>query len=128
MARCSSPSKVQRREIGAELKHTKKTFAKDMLPQEVAEIELDNVRANPNVTNFELLENVPAEIDGRPGFKLVYTYRTRDGLPLKRAHYGLVLGEWVYRIQYQAPVQYYFDRDFDVFERVRASLRFSTKG
>ena len=115
---------VQRIETDNDLKHTKKKFAKDMLPQEVAEIELDDVRSNPNVTNFELLENVPATIDGRPGFKLLYTWRTKDGLKLKRLHYGLALAEWVYRVQYQAPVQHYFDRDFETFERVRASLKF----
>ena len=118
---------VQRIQIDKSLPNTKKKFANHMLPQEVAEVELDNARSNPNVTHFELIENVPVDVDRQPGFKLVYTYRTKEGLKFKRVHYGFLLGEWVYRIQYQAPEQYYFDRDLSVFEQVRTSLRFSTK-
>jgi hypothetical protein len=115
---------VQRLDIDKDLARTKKKFAKGMLPQEVAEVELDEVRACPGVTHFTLLENVPTDIDGKPGFKLVYTFRTPDGLPLKRVHYGLLLDDVVYRLQYQAPVQYYFDRDLATFEQVRASVHF----
>jgi hypothetical protein len=117
----------QRLKVGKDLEHTKKKFAQGLLPQEVAEVELDEVRSDPKVTNFELVENVPMQIDGRPGFKLVYTYRTKAGLELKRSHYGLLLGEWVYRMQYQAPAQYYFERDLETFERVRTSVRFNAK-
>jgi hypothetical protein len=116
---------VQGLDMDQELKHTKKKFTRGMLPQEVAEIELDEVRSNPAVMHFALLENVPTEISGQPGFKLVYTYRTQSGLLLKRVHYGLLQDNRVYRILYQAPGQYYFDRDLDTFERVRESVQLS---
>jgi hypothetical protein len=86
--------------------------------------QLDEVRSNPAVLHVALLENAPADISGQAGFKLVYTYLNRDG---PRVHYGLRQEDWLYRILYQAPVQYYFEHDIDTFECIRASLRLSSK-
>jgi len=109
--------------VGDELTHTKKKFAKGMLPQDVGGVELDEVRSDQAVRNFELLENVPFQVAGFPGFKLVYTFKTENGLRLRRIHYGALLRDWVYRVQYQAPARYYFEKDLATFERVRESFR-----
>ena len=109
--------------VGDELTHTKKKFAKGMSPQDVAEVELEDVRSDQAVRNFELVENVPFQVAGLPGFKLVYTFRAENGLRLKRVHYGVLVRDRVYRVQYQAPARYYFDKDLATFERVRESFR-----
>lgn len=49
----------------------KKEFAKGMVPQDVAEVELDEVRSDQGMRNFEMLENVPFQVAGLPAFKLV---------------------------------------------------------
>jgi hypothetical protein len=115
--------RIERVAVGDELKHTKKKFAKRMSPQDVGEVELDEVRSDQAVRNFELVENVPFQVAGFPGFKLVYTLKTENGLRLKRVHYGVLVRDWVYRIQYQAAAKYYFDKDISTFERVRESFR-----
>jgi hypothetical protein len=56
--------------------------------------------------------------------RLVYIFRTPGGLQLKRIHYGLLLDDVVYRLQYQAPVEYYFNRYLETFEQVRGGMRF----
>jgi len=109
--------------VGDELTNTKKKFAKGMLPQDVAALELDEVRSDQGMRNVELLENVPLQVAGFPGFKLVYSFRAVNGLRLKRVHYGVLVRDWVYRIQYQAAARYYFDKDLATFERVRESFR-----
>jgi len=115
--------RIERVAVGDELTHTKKKFAKRMSPQEVGEVELEEVRSDQAVRNFELLENVLFQVAGFPGFKLVYTLKTEGGLRLKRVHYGVLVRDWVYRIQYQAPARYYFEKDLATFERVRESFR-----
>src|SRR3990172_5283475 len=115
--------RVERVAIGDELKHRKKKFAKGMLPQDVAALELDEVRSDQAVRNFALVENIPFQVTGFPGFKLVYTFKTGNGLRLRRIHYGVLLRDWVYRIQYQAAAKYYFDKDLAAFERVRESFK-----
>ncbi len=119
--------RIERVALGDRLTPTKKKFVKTMAPQDVAEVELDEVRSGQGVRNIEVLENVPFQVAGFPGFKLVYTFKTENGLRLKRVHYGVLVGEWVYRVQYQAAVRYYFDKDLAAFERVRESFRITDK-
>jgi hypothetical protein len=119
--------RIERVAVGHELTHTKKKFAKGMPPEEVAEVELDEVRSDQGMWNVELLENVAFQVAGLPGFKLVYIFRTENGLRLKRVHYGVLVRDWVYRVQYQAAARYYFDKDLATFERVRESLKVTVK-
>jgi hypothetical protein len=120
--------RVERVAVGQELPHTKKKFAKGMAPQDVAEIEVDEARLNQGIRNLELLENAPFKVAGLPGFKLICSFKTEDGLRLKRVHYGVLVRDWVYRIQYQAAARYYFDKDLATFERVRESFRVTERG
>lgn len=115
--------RIERVSIEEELSHTKRKFASVMPPYEVAEVELDNVRSNPDAFNFELLDNAPAVVGGRSGFRLVYTWKTKEGLRLKVVHYGFLEGDWVYRLVYQAAARHYFDRDVATFERILKSFR-----
>ncbi len=119
--------RIERVAVGHELTHTKKKFAKGMLPQDVAALELDEVRSDQGVRNFELVDNVPFQVAGLPGLKLIYTFKTENGLRLKRVHYGVLVRDGVYRVQYQAPARYYFDKDLATFERVRESFKVTDK-
>ena len=109
--------------VEKELKFTKRRFDEKLPPHEVAEIELDNMRSNPEAHNFSVEENVPATICGHQGYKLVYTWALKGGYRLKRVHYGFLDDKWVYRIIFQAAARYYFDRDLPVFENMRESFR-----
>ena len=119
--------RIERVAVGHELAHTKKKIAKRMLPQDVADVEVDEVRSDQEMRNFELLENVPFHVAGRPGFKLIYTFRTWNWLRLRRVHYGVLVRDWVYRVQYQAAARYYFDKYLSTFERVQESFRITDK-
>jgi len=105
------------------LKHTKKRFRKGMLPLEAAEVILDNIASGEQVHGFEIRENKPAKLGGKPGFRAVFTYKADDGLKMKGVVYGLMVGERYYGMKYAAPQRYYFDRDLNTFERVVASAR-----
>jgi len=119
--------RIERVAVGNELPHTKRAIAKRMSPQDVAEVELGEVRSDQRMRNVELVENVPFQVAGLPGFKLVCTFKTENGLRLKRVHYGVFVRDRVYRVQYQAPARYYFDKDLATFERVRESFRVTDK-
>ena len=117
---------IGRRSIEKDLPHTKRKFASGMLPQEVAELMTDDFRSNTNVGGLEVIENTPARFGGYPGFKLVYTYRTKSGLLKRGAYYGALADKWYYFCLYEAPDMYYFGLDYDLFEKVRESVRIST--
>lgn len=119
--------RVERAAVEKELKFTKRKFDVNLPPHEVAEIELDGHRSNPNVFNLTVQENVPATVDGRRGYQIVYTWQTKDGYRLKRIQYGFLEGKWVYRLVYQAAARHYFDRDLATFEKLRESFHLLTK-
>ena len=119
--------RIERVGVGQDLKYTKKKFAKGTSPQEVAEVELDEVRSDQRTRSVELVENTPFQVAGLPGFKLAYTFKAMNGLTLKRVHYGVLVRDWVYRIQYQAPARYYFEKDLATFERIRESFKLTDK-
>ncbi len=114
---------ITRLEIKKELPHTKKKFKKDMLPQEVAEVVIDDMITDSTFLNFEIIENTPAKIAEFYGFRLVSSFTNSDGLKYKSVEYGFINGEYFYDINYVAPQRYYFDKDINTFEEAFKSFR-----
>ena len=114
---------VSRKPIDQELAFTKKKFSQHMLPQEAAEVAIDNFRSNPKITNMHIIENSPAVIGGHSGFKIIYEYRTDKGLTKKGAYYCSLIDEWRYRINYEAPARYYYAKYLPAFEKVKDSFK-----
>ena len=107
-------------------KENEKILSKSMLPQELAERVLDRMRSNKSVSQFTVVENVPAQIGGKEGFRVVYTFR-QDKVRYREIYYGMLQGETYYRISYSAPVRYYFDKDVAVFEEIVKSFKLDEK-
>jgi len=105
------------------LPHTKKKFSKGMLPQEVAEVILDNIASNKDILNFQLIENSPLKISGNSGFRAVCIYKNKDGLKIKSIYCGFMAEKWFYGINYNAAERYYFDKDIKTFENVLESFK-----
>jgi hypothetical protein len=114
---------IERAPLDKELQFTKRKFSAGMPPHDVAELEADNLRSATGISNFELLDNRPVIIGGLQGFRLVFQWRTSDGLRVKRTHYGFMKDKWVYRIVYQAAARHYFDRDLPAFNALIESFR-----
>jgi len=115
-------------EVGKPLPGIKKLFAPGMLPQEAAEVAQDEILSAPGMQGATLLENAPASLGGRPGYKLVVGYKDADGLKMRGLIYGALDGDAVYQLIYRAPERYYFQRDLPTFEQVRASFRIRAPG
>ncbi len=114
---------VGRREVGKSLGSTKKVLARGMLPQEVSEVVQDAIISSPGMQGSTMLENAPVEIDGRPGFKLVFVYKDPDGLKIRAVLYGVLVEDSLYELSYRAPERHYFGRDLAAFEQARASFK-----
>jgi hypothetical protein len=115
--------RISRRPIEKELKHTKKKFTQGMLPQEVAEIVIQNFRSNPDIMNQQILANTPSNIGGYPGFNIMVTFQTKEGLTKQSAVYGFLSGDAFYEILYEAPKRYYFTKYEADFEKVKDTFK-----
>lgn len=110
--------RIARDPFDKELPFTKRKLARDMLPQEAAEILIDNFRSNPGISNVQILENVPSNVGGRAGFKLVYAFQAKNNLMKRAIYYGAMVDQWHYSLYFEAPSQHYFARDRTVFEQI----------
>ena len=106
-----------------DLPFTKKKLSEGMLPQEVADIVIDNFRSNPNIVAQTVIENVPAEIAGYPGFRVEMSFKTDTGLIVNGITYGFLHGDSYYELHYEAVRTHYFSKDEAEFEKVKDSFR-----
>lgn len=118
---------LTKRPVASEFKHTRKKLSLGLLPQEAAEIVLDNVRANPDIVDLHVVEHAPARLLDTSGFKLNFTYRNKLGLPRQVALYGCIDRGMLVTLSFDAPKQYYFKKDLPVFEKVKDSLRWISR-
>jgi len=108
------------------LRHTKKKFRRGMLPQELAEVILDNIGSNQNNLKIKVISNVPQKISGHSGFKAIFTFNNKDGLKYKSIYSGFMSGDYFYGVRYNASHRHYFARELETFKRVVASLKLSS--
>jgi hypothetical protein len=94
-----------------------------MLPQETAQVILDEITSDRAVLNFQILENFPAAVNGYEGFRLLFTYKVRGGPQFKTLYYGFLQGDWFYSLRYNAADSRYSDGDVETFRRVLESFR-----
>lgn len=113
---------VQERPYREPFEHINKRFHRGMLPHEAAQLVIDELDSDPRVLDLCVLENVPARIDGKDGFSLVFTYRNRKGLSYRTIYYGLLSEKGVYTLRYTASLEHYLDRDVRAFERMVSSF------
>jgi hypothetical protein len=114
---------VERLHVDDDLSQTRKKLARGMLPQELAEVILDNARSNEGVLDLKVLENKPVPFGDTDGFRMLYTYKSEDGLKYKNLYYGCLRGEWFYGVRYTASQRHYFERDLPAFEKAVKSFR-----
>ena len=113
---------IQQRPIDRPFKKTGKTLRKGMLPLESAKIITDEIAADRNIMNFSIHENNPASIDGHAGFKILFSYRDKNGAEYKTLYYGFIRGESFFNIRYAAARQNY-DKDLADFNRILKSFK-----
>jgi hypothetical protein len=114
---------VERAAVDRPLKNTKKTLARGMQPQAVAEVIIDNFVSSDRMLDVKVLENRPVQVAQHRGFRLVYTHRDKNGLRFKSVLHGFLAGDVFYAIRYTAAERHYFAKDLPTFEHMLASFK-----
>lgn len=104
-------------------KKTKKSLPTGALPSEVADLVLAELRVQPGLADLRVLENGPASVAGRPGFRILVRYTDDRGAAFERLVLGAALDKAVLTFSYHALATYFFARDLPNFERFVASYR-----
>lgn len=109
---------VQNRPIGKSFRHTKKIMRRTMLPEEAAQIVIDELISDKNLLNLKLLNNAPETIKEFAGFKILYTYQDAEGHAFKTLYYGFIKEDTFFNLRFTASDQFHFQRDIKAFHFV----------
>jgi hypothetical protein len=101
---------------------SKRPWTAGMSPAELGELVADDLGSAKGLTDVQLLENAPAQLAGRPGFRVVATFAD-EGLRHRGVIYGAAEGARLFWIFYVAPERHYFDLDLPTFERAVGTFR-----
>ena len=110
--------RIQRQPLEADLMTTRRRFSQGMNPLELSEIELDVLRSQRNIGYFQVLSNTPTTVGGSQGFRLEYSLRRHSGLQVRGIRYGFIHQDRVFRLQFEAADEYYFDQYQKKFENI----------
>ena len=114
---------IQQRPIDQPFKNTKKKLRKRMLPLESARIIIDEIASDRNITNFNVIENTPAIIDGHAGFKILFTYMDKKGSVFKTLYYGFISDNTFFNLRYNAATRHYYEKDIADFQQILNSFK-----
>jgi hypothetical protein len=105
---------------------TKKPASVTALPVELAELEIAELKAtNEQLAVLKVLENDPAVVSGKEGFRLKVAFKNQRGLDYQRLVYGFADGSGFYLLDYSAPAAYYFEHYYPDFQKAVESFRLS---
>jgi len=118
---------IQQRPLNKAFRYTKKTIRIEMLPQEAADIIIDELASDRYLLNFRVIENAPASVDGHAGFKILFSYKDKKGSQFKTLYYGFISGDSFYNLRYCAAMRHYFEKDIATFEQIHSSFQLINK-
>ena len=115
---------VSRQPLKEAFPKTKKAATDSMLPAELAELEIAEIKAEDQYTAaLNVIENEPAEIDGHEGFRIRVSFKNARGLEIQRVAAGFADKAAYYRLAFQAPMLYYFGTYYPEFQKTLASFQ-----
>jgi hypothetical protein len=104
----------------------KKPASDKLLASELAELQIAELKAvGGNLANLTVVENLPAKVGGRTGFRLRIRFLNDDGLAFDQVWCGVLDKGHYYVVSFHAPDLYYFDKYLPDFDRTLASFKLS---
>jgi hypothetical protein len=109
--------------IGKKLPKTERVYRADMLPYELAEVSLGLIEASGAAKNLKTETIELASVAGRDGYRADASYVDEQGLPKQLRMYGLIVGDHVCQMVYDAAKAVYYEKYLPAFEGLVASAR-----
>jgi hypothetical protein len=100
-----------------------KASGPDMMPGDLAELFVADLREERGIGTIDLVENAPADVSGRPGFRVELVWRNEGGLRYQAIVYGCATPRGLYVLAYNAPVLHYYERHVTEFENSVRTFR-----
>lgn len=113
---------AERRPLDQAFKKVRQKLTPQTPPSDLANYWIASMRDQDSA--WQVLENRPAQLGGRPAFEVMIQRKTGRGLRIRDVAYGCVSDDGVYLLSFEAPYLHFFDSYRPTFERVVAGFRF----
>ena len=107
--------------MGKKLPGTERTYRKEMLPAEVAELSLGLLESGGYAKNLRVERIGPVTVAGRDGYRADALFVDGGGLTKRMRLYGTVLGEYVCEMRFEGAETVYYTKHLPAFEVMVAS-------
>jgi len=114
---------AQERPLEKSFRNTRKAFRPGILPLEAAAVVIDELKFDRKLTDVDIVTVAPAAVNGKEGFKIIFTYRSEDGVSYKSLYYGFFQQDFYYSLRYTARATLYTGEDVRDFHAVIDSFR-----
>lgn len=96
----------------------------DTMPRELAELFVADLRKERGAGTIDIIDNIPADMAGVPGFRVELAWRSESGLRYRAVAYGCATDRGLYVITYNAPALHYYEKSAGLFEQSVQTFRF----
>lgn len=106
----------------------KRKSSEDALPEDLAESYVANLQADKTLTDVELVASDPAELAGRPAFRVRVRYRLpsmQGGARIEQVAVGTPTPQGLLLATYRAPAIHYFDKWLPSFDEALGSVAYA---
>jgi hypothetical protein len=107
----------------------KKSSTPDSLPEDLAEAYVADLQAAGTYTEVQLMSIEPAELGGRPAFRVRLTYRLPAGLGgarMVQVALGTALADGILLAAFDAPQIHFFEQSLPAAEEALRTVRLAT--
>lgn len=95
----------------------------DLLPGELSELAMTDVRKRLGNENIEVISDEPVEFGDHLGFRVEYRWKDDRGLRWGGVRYGFATEDGYHLLAYHGPILRYFEEELEMFEDAVSSFR-----
>jgi hypothetical protein len=86
-----------------------------MLPEEAAQVIIDDLVSDQHLVNLRILNNTPATVKGNKGFKILFVHGDSQGRTFKTLYYGFIKADTFFNLRFSASNQALFQKEIQAF-------------
>lgn len=115
---------IKRVPLNTALAQSKKEIPNDILPHELAELIIENLKLANSMNAYKIISNKPDKVDSQNGVQIISELKDDFNNLIKINSTYFILDKKLYIVTYSAPNQYFYQRDLKNYQNIKKSIKF----
>ncbi len=116
---------IKKSPLNKALLSSKKSIQKDILPHELAELIIEDLKLANEMKSFKVLVNKPDQIDSKDAVQIISQVKDEFDNLIKINSTYFIYDDSLYSLSYLAPNQYFYNKDIEKFQDIKKSIKLS---